>query len=146
MQRRPDRTERKRGRIGQRIRKRRLARSKGLCEDCLDKGMTRVAVEVHHIVALAHGGSDEDENTRNLCEPCHDERTAEQFGFASIGKGVDSSGRPTFSNHPWNLNREGGGSKVEAPSGVHRPPTLHVHCGRFQSKKLRRLDGPEKGR
>jgi 5-methylcytosine-specific restriction protein A len=35
---------------------------------------------VDHIIPLALGGTDEDSNTRNLCKPCHDEVTAEQFG------------------------------------------------------------------
>jgi 5-methylcytosine-specific restriction protein A len=35
---------------------------------------------VDHIKPLAHGGSDEDDNTRNLCGDCHYEVGGEQFG------------------------------------------------------------------
>ncbi|WP_275230899.1 HNH endonuclease [Novosphingobium album (ex Liu et al. 2023)] len=105
--------ERLRGRAGQKQRKRRLARTRGLCERCLARGLTRLADVVDHVVPLALGGSDDDQNTRNLCEPCHLEVTAEQFGFASIGKGVDANGRPLLSDHPWNARGgTGGGSKV----------------------------------
>lgn len=106
------RAERLRGRAGQKQRARRLRRSGGLCERCLERGRTSPATVVDHIVPLALGGSDDDENTRNLCGPCHREATAQQFWLASpVGKGVDASGRPTFTDHPWNLNGPGG-SKV----------------------------------
>lgn len=72
--------ERLRGRAGVAQRKRRLARTNGLCERCLAKGRTVLATVVDHIKPLALGGTDEDKNTRNLCDPCHDEVTAEQFG------------------------------------------------------------------
>jgi 5-methylcytosine-specific restriction protein A len=35
---------------------------------------------VDHTLPLALGGKDIDSNTRNLCDPCHAKRTAEQFG------------------------------------------------------------------
>ena len=71
--------ERLRGRAAVEQRKRRLTRTNGLCERCLPK-LVRAATVVDHIKPLALGGSDEDGNTRNLCKPCHDEVTAEQFG------------------------------------------------------------------
>ncbi len=72
-----------RGRRGVELRKRRLARSKFLCEDCYNATPQRIraAEIVDHINPLAPGGEDVDENTRNLCKPCADKRTAEQFGF-----------------------------------------------------------------
>lgn len=72
-------TPRLRGRAAVAQRTRRLRRTKGLCEDCLPKRVTAATV-VDHIVPLAHGGPDTDDNTRNLCDPCHAKRTAEQFG------------------------------------------------------------------
>lgn len=98
--------ERLRGRAGQAQRKRRLARTDGLCERCDGKGLTVFATVVDHIIPLApeFGGLDIDENTRNLCDPCHLEVTAEQFGHAQPvkGKGIGRDGRPTSPDHPWN--------------------------------------------
>lgn len=99
----PPRTERLRGRKGQEQRERRLKRTNGLCERCLGinrwEGKTKtsrveVATVVNHIVPLAHGGSDEDENTENLCRPCDIIVTAEQFGHKNkVSIGID--GWPT---------------------------------------------------
>lgn len=69
-----------RGRRGVALRKRRLARSKFLCEHCQAKGITRLATIVNHKIPLAHGGLDVDENTENLCDECDEIVTAEQFG------------------------------------------------------------------
>ena len=67
------------GRKGQELRQRRLKRTHGLCEDCLPDRIVAASV-VDHIIPLALGGVDIDSNTRNLCDPCHAKRTAEQFG------------------------------------------------------------------
>ena len=83
-------TPRIRGAKGQKLRARRLARTNGLCEDCQAEGRVTLATVVDHIVPLAHGGAESDENTRNLCKSHHDARTAEQFGFRQkIGIGLD---------------------------------------------------------
>lgn len=78
-----ERTERLRGRRGVAQRKRRLDRTGGLCERCLaaKPKRIRVATVVNHKIPLAHGGSDEDENTENLCAECDSDVTAEQFGY-----------------------------------------------------------------
>lgn len=73
-------TERLRGRKAVEQRKRRLSRTNGLCEDCLAEGRVSIATIVDHTIPLAHGGSDDDENTRNLCDEHNRKRTAEQFG------------------------------------------------------------------
>ena len=81
--------ERLRGRAGKAQRLRRLKRTHGLCEDCTAEGRTEVANVVDHIIPLSLGGSDEDDNTRNLCHEHHSIRTGEQFGFKcrpNIGK------------------------------------------------------------
>ena len=72
--------ERVRGRAGVALRKRRLA-AEPLCRDCKAKGIVRLATTPDHIKPLALGGTDTDENIRCLCGPCHEVRTAEQFGF-----------------------------------------------------------------
>jgi 5-methylcytosine-specific restriction protein A len=47
---------------------------------------------VNHIIPLVHGGSDEDDNTENLCAPCDKFVTAEQFGFKQ---------KPTIGRDGW---------------------------------------------
>ncbi|MEO7335777.1 MAG: HNH endonuclease [Caldimonas sp.] len=96
--------ERLRGRAGQKQRQRRLERTDGLCEHCLALGITRLAKVVNHKTPLAHGGSDDDDNTENLCRPCDLKVTAEQFGHAEPvkAKGIGRDGRPTSADHLWN--------------------------------------------
>lgn len=67
------------GRRGQALRKRRLA-AEPLCRDCMRVGRHTLATVPDHIKPLALGGTDTDDNIRCLCAPCHDKRTAEQFG------------------------------------------------------------------
>lgn len=53
--------------------------AKGLCEDCLQKGIIRPATEVHHIIPIESGRNYEEkcrlaydpENLRCLCSDCH---------------------------------------------------------------------------
>lgn len=96
-----------RGSAGQTARLRRLKRTNGLCEMCLELGTTRLATVVDHIKPLAQGGADIDSNTRNLCDDHHAEVTAEQFGRAApvTGRGIGRNGRPTSPDHPWNAAR-----------------------------------------
>jgi hypothetical protein len=68
--------ERLRGRAGKAQRDRRLRRTKGLCEKCLEKGIVRPATIVDHVQPVAFGGADEDENTQNLCDECNLYKTA----------------------------------------------------------------------
>lgn len=99
--------KRLRGKAGQIARRRRLARTNGLCERCLANGHITNAAEVDHIRPLALGGWDVDNNTRNLCLPHHHEAKAEQFGHAQPvkGRGIGRDGRPTSPDHPWNAAR-----------------------------------------
>lgn len=93
-----------RGRTGQKMRARRLARTGGLCEHCLAEDRVTLATVVNHITPLARGGEDVDENTENLCAEHDAIVTARQFGKAQPieGKGVGRDGRPTSPDHPWN--------------------------------------------
>lgn len=72
-------THRLRGRAAVAQRDRRLRRTNYLCEMCLPD-VVRIADVVDHTIPLAHGGTDEDSNTRNLCDDHHRQVTAEQFG------------------------------------------------------------------
>lgn len=42
-----------------------------LCETCLQKGLLHPVEEVHHIVPLADGGTNDFSNLMSLCKSCH---------------------------------------------------------------------------
>lgn len=42
-----------------------------LCAHCEKVGRLIPATEVHHILPVAEGGSDREENLLGLCKPCH---------------------------------------------------------------------------
>ena len=44
-----------------------------LCEQCLEKGLSVRAVDIHHKVHRSQGGGDEASNLIALCRQCHDE-------------------------------------------------------------------------
>lgn len=146
-------TERLRGRAGQRQRLRRLRRTNGLCELCQAEGRVTAATIVDHIKPLAHGGSDEDENTRNLCDAHHRQVTIEQFGFdvARGERGVDVHGRPLDRDHPWSagLRPPSGAREARTPRGVKSAAPVPADTASerrarrevFQSKKF----GPSQG-
>lgn len=59
------------GRPWRRKRARILARDKYCCQTCRRAARLTVATQVDHIVPLAAGGSDEDDNLEGICDPCH---------------------------------------------------------------------------
>lgn len=46
-----------------------------LCRECARQGRITAATEVDHIVALSHGGADEQANLQPLCKSCHSAKT-----------------------------------------------------------------------
>ena len=68
------------------IRRRRLAADKWLCQRCLSKGIVRAATQVHHVVPVESAHTIDDmrrlcydfNNTTSLCERCHVEVHAEK--------------------------------------------------------------------
>jgi len=64
------------GRQWEKLRKRILIRDSYLCLPCLRSGRTIPATQVDHIVAKAHGGTDDESNLQSICEPCHRAKTA----------------------------------------------------------------------
>jgi hypothetical protein len=64
-----------RGRRGVALRERRLKREP-LCRHCREKGIVREAVTPDHILPLAFGGTDTDDNVQCLCAECHAIKTA----------------------------------------------------------------------
>lgn len=63
-------TRKRYGRMWPRIRTAQLA-ARPLCEMCLRDGRATPAMEVHHILPLADGGTHAPENLMSLCKPCH---------------------------------------------------------------------------
>lgn len=64
-----------RGRALQRARAALFAREP-LCRMCLKQGRGSVAVIRDHVLALAHGGEESEENVQPLCQACSDAKTA----------------------------------------------------------------------
>ena len=94
-------TPRKRGRQALADRARVMRRDKGLCQDCLARGVLTLATEVDHIVPLFKGGDDSDDNKAAICADCHQLKTRSDKGQAPSG-GCDARGFPTDPRHPWN--------------------------------------------
>lgn len=81
--------QRIRGRKLQEIRARHFAKYP-LCVRCSAKNLIRSAVELDHTIALANGGKDVESNRQGLCNTCHVEKTAEDFGYRKrIAVGAD---------------------------------------------------------
>ena len=66
------------GRPWRRKRERILRRDKGLCQPCFRAGRITPALEVDHIVNVAQGGDDSDDNLEAICRPCHQAKTLEE--------------------------------------------------------------------
>lgn len=86
-------TKRLRGRRAVEQRRRRL-QAEPLCRDCKAKGKITAATVPDHIVPLGLGGNDDDSNIRCLCGPCHEVRTAEQFGHKAPKLQIGRDGWP----------------------------------------------------
>ena len=67
--------ERLRGRAGQAALKRRRAQHP-TCAHCAARGIVKATSQIDHILALALGGEDVDENCQGLCDLCHAIKTA----------------------------------------------------------------------
>jgi 5-methylcytosine-specific restriction protein A len=92
-------TERGYGYAWQKVRRRVLARDKGLCQSCMKSGRVRQATEVDHIVRKADGGGDAPDNLQSLCTLCHEAKTRDENRGHSIGCHPD--GTPLTPNPYW---------------------------------------------
>jgi len=54
----------------QKVRARFLA-AHPLCAECMARGRATPASEVHHILPLSRGGTNDEANLAALCKPCH---------------------------------------------------------------------------
>ena len=84
-----------------RIRKRVLDRDP-LCAECKKFGLVVEAEEVDHIVALCHGGSNEESNLQGLCIRCHIDKTAHEVADKTGAKFVS---KDRFGVDGWPLKR-----------------------------------------
>jgi 5-methylcytosine-specific restriction protein A len=66
-------------------RARKAARKAGYvqCAACPCKYLAS-AVDVDHIIPLAHGGTDTDDNIQYLCRPCHKSKTHKDMGYKTL--------------------------------------------------------------
>lgn len=71
-------TQRGYGAMWRKLRAMVLERDRYLCRECLSKGLYVSATTVDHIIAKAHGGSDDLSNLQSLCEQCHRMKTARE--------------------------------------------------------------------
>ena len=69
----PD-TNKRYGRAWKKLRARFLLRHP-LCEQCRSEGRLTPAHEVHHILPLANGGTNDNSNLMALCKSCHSKIT-----------------------------------------------------------------------
>ncbi|MBC7076595.1 MAG: HNH endonuclease [Syntrophomonadaceae bacterium] len=65
------------GKTWKRIRDRYIAKH-SLCEECRKSGKLTPAEEVHHIIPLSQGGTNEDGDLMSLCARCHSAITAKK--------------------------------------------------------------------
>ena len=69
-------TNKRYGRAWKRIRDRYI-KAHPLCEECKKADRLTPAEEVHHILPLSHGGTNDVSNLMSLCKSCHSRITAE---------------------------------------------------------------------
>lgn len=65
------RHERGYGTAWTKLRKQILERDRHLCQPCLQQGRATPATQVDHRIAKANGGTDDPDNLRAICGPCH---------------------------------------------------------------------------
>lgn len=66
-----------------------------LCVECHQHGRVTLATQRDHIIPLAEGGADTDDNVQGLCDDCHHAKSK-----AESARGV---------RRAWSNYREGGG-------------------------------------
>jgi 5-methylcytosine-specific restriction protein A len=59
-----------------------LLRDRYTCQQC---GHIGTDLEVDHIINVARGGTDDDDNLQSLCIPCHKRKTAQESSMGGRG-------------------------------------------------------------
>lgn len=70
-----------------------------------DDGCEGEAVEVHHLVPIELGGSNDDENLMSLCWSCHYRRTTEQRQARAVRERAEKR-EAQRRNHPGRKDRQ----------------------------------------
>ena len=70
------------------LRKKVIARDKGMCQECRRKGIYNPGRDVDHIIDKADGGTDDMDNLQLLCVPHHTAKTAAAGAARSAQVGV----------------------------------------------------------
>lgn len=60
-----------------------MQRDKYLCQSCSTPDSPKIATVVDHEIALMNGGTNDYDNLRALCNPCHDAKTEHDKGRKS---------------------------------------------------------------
>jgi 5-methylcytosine-specific restriction protein A len=55
-----------------------LDRDCGLCQPCYKVSRVTMGTQVDHIIAKAHGGTDDPSNLQTICDACHKAKTARE--------------------------------------------------------------------
>lgn len=69
-------TNKRYGRAWKRIRDR-FIKAHPLCEECKKAGRLMPAEEVHHVIPISQGGTNDERNLMALCKACHSRITLE---------------------------------------------------------------------
>jgi 5-methylcytosine-specific restriction protein A len=122
--RRADVTKRQTGRALQRNRAALFSREP-LCRQCARTGVTTLAVIRDHIVPLAEGGPDTDDNVQPLCQACSDAKTAAESARGRAG---------VRSVLPALLQPQGGGGRKSTTPNPETDPGVGISCAQVSEK------------
>lgn len=98
-----------RGRPWRRLRARVLA-EEPICYRCIERDtVTKGSVSTicDHKVPLAEGGTDDRENLGGMCEPCHDQKTAEEAARAQGRDAPTARPRQAIGADGWPVTDQG---------------------------------------
>lgn len=68
----------------------RLFAENPLCVECERNGLVMLATQRDHVIPLAEGGTDDDDNVQGLCKPCHDAKSRQESARGRHGPVVVS--------------------------------------------------------